>query len=93
MGERSGAVTRHYHRRTMDPMNKVTNIRTFRIIAAAALSLSILGAGATYALASDNRTGHAIAGTIYSDVGTNYGAYDFSGSGEEELPVWDGKLS
>ncbi len=93
MGERGGAVTRHDHRRTMDPMNRVANIRTFRIIAAAALSLSILGAGATYALASDTRTGHTVAGTIYNDVGTNYGAYDFSGSREEELPVWDGKLS
>lgn len=86
-------MTAHNQPSTMDHMNNSTNTRTLRIIGAAALSLSIVGAGATYAFASDNRTGHTKAGTIYSDVGTNYGAYDFSGSKEEELPVWDGKLS
>lgn len=93
MGERSGAVTVHDQPSTMDHMTNTTNTRTLRIIAAAALSLSIVGAGATYAFASENRSGHTKAGTIYSDVGINYGAYDFSGSKEEELPVWDGKLS
>ncbi|WP_143342286.1 hypothetical protein [Corynebacterium sp. HMSC074C01] len=88
-----GTVNVHYRRRTMDPMNKRKNIRALKIIAAAAFSFTILGAGATYAFAGDSRGVRNVAGTIYSDVGTTYGAYDFSGSREEELPLWDGNLS
>lgn len=94
VGSQRGLVTSVNLRRTMDGMKKSVNARALRIIAAAALSISILGAGATYAFANDGHRGHyvASAGTIYSDVGTDYGSYDFGGSREEELPVWDGKL-
>lgn len=86
-------MTTGVERRTIVFMTKSTRTKALRLVAATALSLSILGAGATYALAGERRGVHNEAGTIYSDVGTSYGAYDFSGSREEELPVWDGKLS
>ncbi len=95
VGSRHRLVTTFNLRRTMDGMKKSVNTRAIRIIAAAALSISVLGAGATYAFTNDSRGGRHVAspGTIYSDVGTSYGSYDFSGSRGEELPVWDGKLS
>lgn len=95
VGSRRRLVTTFNLRRTIDGMKKSVNTRAIRIIAAAALSISVLSAGATYAFTHDSRGGRHVAspGTIYSDVGTSYGSYDFSGSREEELPVWDGKLS
>ena len=68
--------------------------KTLQIVAAAALSLTALGAGASYAMAFDTRGPKSVAeaGTIYSDVGTSYGSYDFSGSTEREVPVWKGEI-
>ena len=68
--------------------------KTLQIVAAAALSLTFLGAGASYAMAFDARGSKSVAeaGTIYSDVGTSYGSYDFSGSTEREVPVWEGEI-
>lgn len=95
VGSRRRLVKTFNLRRTIDGMKKSVSTRAIRIIAAAALSISVLSAGATYAFTHDSRGGRHVAspGTIYSDVGTSYGSYDFSGSREEELPVWDGKLS
>lgn len=68
--------------------------KTLQIVAAAALSLTGLGTGASYAMAVDPRGAKTVAqaGTIYSDVGTSYGSYDFSGSTEREVPVWKGEI-
>ena len=67
---------------------------TLHLVAAAALSLTVLGAGASYARSLDTRGTNTVAeaGTIYSDVGTSYGSYDFSGSPKEGLPVWEGAI-
>lgn len=75
----------------------MTNIKrntALQLVAAAALSITVLGAGATYARSIDSRGNSTIAeaGTIYSDVGTSYGSYDFSGSPMEELPIWEGEI-
>ena len=44
------------------------------IVAAAALSLTVLGAGATFARTVETRVAdREEAGTIYSDLGTAYG--------------------
>ena len=80
--------------RTMVFMTNRQRNKTLQIVAAAALSLTVLGAGASYAMAVDPRGAKtaAQAGTIYSDVGTSYGSYDFSGSTEREVPVWKGEI-
>ena len=80
--------------RTMVFMTNTKRNKTLQIVAAAALSLTALGAGASYAMAADTRGTKTVAqaGTIYSDVGTSYGSYDFSGSTERELPVWEGEI-
>ncbi|WP_408929811.1 hypothetical protein ACKFR8_08790 [Corynebacterium axilliensis] len=61
------------------------------IVTAAALSLTVLGAGATFARTVETRVAdRAEAGTIYSDLGTAYGSYDYSGRSASDLPVWNG---
>lgn len=61
------------------------------IVAVAALSLTVIGAGATFARTTEPRAAaRAEAGTIYSDLGTAFGSYDYSGKSASDLPVWNG---
>ena len=61
------------------------------IVAVAALSLTVLGAGATFARTTEPRAAaRAEAGTIYSDLGPAFGSYDYSGKSASDLPVWNG---
>ena len=61
------------------------------IVAVAALSPTVLGAGATFARTTEPRAAaRAEAGTIYSDLGTAFGSYDYSGKSASDLPVWNG---